>query len=365
MFSEKDLQALLDYSEEGQVLSLYLYTDSSKINPETAQLQLRNLLKSVDLPKDAQVVEDYVNLEYDWTGKGLVIFSNQDAGFFHAYPINLPVPNLIAIRKQPTIRPLAQLLDAFTGWGVVLVDKQGARLFSFNLGELEEVKGFVGDEVKQTKRGGGNAMPGRMGGSGASGKVENTIDKNIKEVMDFTIEFFNKYHIRRIMIGGTEENISLFKDALPKSWQSLVVNVFPMSMTASLPEVLEQATEEALTAQEKHHTSLVDQAITQTAKGSTGVTGLIDTLNTIHDGRVRTLLVSMEFEQEGYRCGGCGYLTTQELEKCPFCGSGFQVIKNAVEMAVQEALTKNADVKIVQGNEVLQKAGHIAAILRY
>ncbi len=365
MFSEKDLQALLDYSKEGQVLSLYLHTDPSKVNTEAAKLRLRNLLKSVDLTEDVQAVEDYVNLEYDWSARGLVVFSNQDAGFFQTYQLGLSVPDEVYVGKRPVLRPLVRLLDIFSGWGVVLVDKQGARLFSFELGILEEVEGVVGDEVKQTKRGGGNAMHGRMGGSGASAKVENIIDHNIKEVIDFATDFFNQHHIRRIMIGGTDDNIARFKEELPKSWQSLVVGEFPMSMTASHTEVLEETIEKALFEQEHLNSKLVDQAITLSAKGSNGVTGLIDTLNAIHEGRVRTLLVSQDFERQGYRCKGCGYLTTQELDQCPFCGGSFEMIELAVERAIQETLQKNADVKIIKGIDKLDKAGRIMGILRY
>jgi hypothetical protein len=36
-----------------------------------------------------------------------------------------------------------------------------------------------------------------------------------------------------------------------------------------------------------------------------------------------------------------------------------------VERAVQEALQKQADVKVVRNNEEIEKAGHIMAILRY
>jgi len=365
MFSEKDLQALLDYSAEGQVLSVYLNTDPTEMNTEAAKLRLRNLLKTVDLPEDVRAVEDFVGLEYDWAARGLVVFSNQEADFFQAYQFSLSVPDRVYVGEQPTIRPLVRLLDTFTGWSVVLVDKQGARLFSFNLGDLGEMKGVTGEDVKQTKRGGGNAMHGRMGGSSASGNVEKTIERNIKEVIEYATDFFSHNHIRRIMIGGTDDNVARFKDELPKSWQSLVVGEFPMSMNASYNDVLDKATEEALAVQEKLNKSLVDQAITLAAKGSTGVIGLIDTLNAIHEGRVKMLLVSADFEQPGYRCAGCGYLTTQELEHCPFCSGEFEMIKSAVEMAVQETLQKSADVKVVQDNAPLEKTGHIAAILRY
>ena len=365
MFSEKDLQSLLDYSAGSQVLSVYLNTDPTEINTESAKLRLRNLLKTVDLQEDVQAVEDFVSLEYDWGAKGLVIFSDQQADFFQSYQFNLSVPNKIYVGVRPIIRPLVRLMDTFTGWSVVLVDKQGARLFSFDFGELGEVEGVTGDEVKQQKRGGGNAMPGRMGGGKLSANVENIIERNIKEVIDTATDFFAHHHVRRIMIGGTGDNIARFKDELPKSWQSLVVGEFPMSMTASNVDVLEQATKEALSAQKRTNQFLVDQAVTQAAKGSTGVTGLDDTLNAIHEGRVKTLLVSQDFEHEGYRCQGCGYLTTQALEKCPFCGDSFERIDQAVEMAVQETLQKSAEVKVIADNEQLERIGHIAAILRY
>lgn len=365
MFSEKDLQMLLDYSAESPVLTIYLNTDPTKVTTEAAKIRLRNMMKTVDLPKDVQAVEDYINLEYDWAAKGVVIFSSQKEGFFQAHQFNLSVPDKVYVGQRPVIRPIVHLKDTFTGWSVILVDKEKARLFSFDLGELVEMEGVTGEDVKQIKRGGGDAMIGRKGGSSASGNVEKIIEQNTKEMIEYATEFFSAHHVRRIMLGGTEENVARFKDELPKAWQSLVVGEFPMSMTANFSEVLEQATQEALAAHKKANENLVEKSITMAAKGGIGVIGLIDTLNAIHEGRVKSLLVLENFEEEGFRCNGCGYLTTQSLEKCPFCGGQFERIDSAVEMAVQEALRKNAEVKIVEENESLEKAGSISAILRY
>jgi uncharacterized OB-fold protein len=77
------------------------------------------------------------------------------------------------------------------------------------------------------------------------------------------------------------------------------------------------------------------------------------------------LLGLQDFEESGFRCSGCGYLTVQELETCPFCKASFDRIDNAVELAIQETLIKNAEAKVLEENEALATAGHIAAILRY
>ena len=365
MFSEKDLRALLDYSSQDRVLSVYLNTNPTEVQAEASKIKLRNLLKTVDLPEDSQVIEQFINFEYDWAGKGLAVFSDQRGDFFDAYQFDVAVPDKIFVSHRPIIRPLVRLLGTFSGWGIVLVDMQGARLFAFNLGKLNESQGITGDEVKQTKRGGGNAMHGRMGGSDPSGKVDNIIERNIKDIIDYATDFFTHNHIRRILIGGSEDNIARFKEELPKSWQSLVVGDFSLSMNAGYLDVLEQTTRAALATQEKINQGLVNQAITLAAKGINGVTGLIDTLNAIHEGRVKTLLVLEDFVQAGYRCDGCGYLSVQELETCPFCNGHFNRIDDAVEMAVRETLRNNAEVKVLTEAPALAQAGKIAAILRY
>ncbi|NLN70135.1 MAG: hypothetical protein GX142_05050 [Chloroflexi bacterium] len=365
MFSEKDLSELLDYSSQSGVLSVYLNTNPVEVQADTAKIQLRNLLKTIDLVEDVQAVERYVDLEYDWSSKGVIVFSDQRGGFFKAYQLDISVPDRAFLGQQPVIRPLVQLMETYTGWGVVLVDKQSARLFSFNLGALVESESILGDEVKQTKRGGGDTMFGRGSSLDASGKVESIIERNTKTIVEYAASFFKQHHIRRILIGGSEENIVRFKEALPKAWQSLIVGNFPISMTAGHPEIQGQTSQAVLESQRKINRRLINQAVTLTAKGVNGVTGLIDTLNAIHEGRVKILLVSPDFEQAGFRCEGCGYLAVQDVKTCPFCNGNFKRIDDAVEMAVRETLRNNAEVKVIGDDPALTQAGQIVAILRY
>ena len=110
---------------------------------------------------------------------------------------------------------------------------------------------------------------------------------------------------------------------------------------------------------------LVEQMVTSAAKGRGGVIRLDDTLSAVHEGRVQTLALIEGFRAPGYRCRGCGYLTVQEIDQCPFCSDQFEHISDAVEMAVHKVLRDGGEVEVIHDNQELEKAGKIAALLRY
>jgi peptide subunit release factor 1 (eRF1) len=264
------------------------------------------------------------------------------------------------------VQPLADVLDAYGGYGVVLLDKQGARLFFFHLGELSEQEGVLGEVVKHTKRGGASTFPGRRGGiAGVTNYEDEVIDRNMKESVDFAIHFFEENHVRRILIGGTDENVALFRSQLPKAWQSLVVGSFPMSMTASHADVMARAMQIGREAEQLRESRLVDSVITTAAKAGSGVVGLNATLDAVHHGRVQTLLVCEDFHQPGYRCRSCGALTSLENKVCILCNGAYEPIPDIVELAVQEVMVHGGAVEVVHEAKALVEAGKIGAVLRY
>jgi peptide chain release factor subunit 1 len=365
MLTDSALRELLDYPSTAPVLSVYLNLDVTGGSADTYKLQLRNLLKDANLPEDETAVIKYFEHEREWTGRSLAMFSCAAQDYFRAFPLAVPIRSRVRVSNQPYVKPLADVLDAYGGYGVVLVDKQGARLFLFHLGELREQEGIMGQEVRHTKRGGASSMPGRRGGTaGQSRGTEETVDRNIKDAVDFATSFFEDNHVRRILIGGTDANVAQFRSELPKSWQSLVVGSFPISMTAKHTEVLEKAMEVGMQAEHQRETQLVEKMITSAAKGKGGVVRLDDTLGMVREGRIQTLIVQEGYRQPGYRCQGCEYLTTQKLPVCQFCGASFEQIPDAVELAVRRVMQDGGDVEIVRENPELEPVG-IGGMLRY
>jgi peptide chain release factor subunit 1 len=163
VFTEGDLRELIKYRPGHPVLSVYLDVDPAAGTTEAHKLRLRQMLKDLEgvEPPDVLAAERYLDYQHDWSGRSLALFSCQPDRFLRAYPFAVPIRSRARSMDRPYVKPLADILDRYGGYGVALVNQQGARLFFFHLGELREQEGTVGESVRKTKRGGGSSAPGR------------------------------------------------------------------------------------------------------------------------------------------------------------------------------------------------------------
>lgn len=372
MVSEKELQALAAYEPTSTpVVSLYLNVDPTQRTTEGYKLRLRGLLKEAsrpDLAQDLTAIEKFFEHEYDWSGKGIVVFSSQPAGFWRTYSVAVPLSRShLEVGPRPFIRPLVRLLDIYGSYGVVLADKQGARLFDFHMGELIESDGFLGEEVRRVKRGAGSSRVGasRSGGGGGARHEREVAAQNLREIVEATTTFFEEQRFKHLLLAGTDETVAQFREMLPKHIQNTVVGTFASDMASSDQQVRERSLEIVQETDKWREAELVEAVITAAAKGGNGVVRLDDTLGAVSEGRVQTLVVSEGFHASGYRCQSCTYLTDQHLNGCPFCGGEIYEIKDAVELAIQRAMEQGTEIRIVEQKSKLDTAGGIGALLRY
>lgn len=366
MLTERDLQELLDFKAEHPVLSVYLNTDPAQGNADVYKLKLRSLLKGVDLPSDTSRIERYFDHEFDWTGRSVAIFSCAPEEYFRAYPVQVSLRSRIRTSDRPHVKPLADLFDSYGGYGVALIDKQKIRLFYFSLGELREEGEASGESIRRMKHGGGSQAAGRLSGdAGQTSYIEGVADRNMKQNAAAAVQFFSGHNVRRILLGGTEDNIASFLNQLPKQWQSIMIGSFQIGMNANHADVLEKALIKGKEAEIKREKEIVKRVITEASKGRGGVLDLDETLRMVHEGRVMFLIVDKDFRAPGYRCQDCGFITGQKGDNCIFCGGTYKEIPDTVELAVRKVLQSGGDVEILQSDASLEEHGHIGALLRY
>jgi peptide chain release factor subunit 1 len=367
MVSQHDLQQLASYQGD-DVLSLYLDVDPSRRTPDEYRLALRHLLSSINgrAAEEISRIEMYFDHEYDRSGRSVVLFSSQRSDLWRTFALMLPVNNLIHVGDKPYLAPLVALWDTYGSYGVVLVDRLGSKMLHYQLGELVSVEGTLGEDVRAVKAGRGSSVVGQRGGSEghAARRVAEVVRRNLKESLAAATAFFAANQCKQIVVGGADDVIKEFVEALPAPWPGRLAGTFPAPIDMPEPE-LREATHKLLAemARRREH-ELADRVITAAAKGSNGVARLDDTLSAAHEGRIQTLLVSDGYDAAGYHCNQCGYLTTQSLATCPFCGGTFTYIAHAVEATIAKVLAAGGDVKMIEDHAQLKEAG-IAALLRY
>jgi peptide subunit release factor 1 (eRF1) len=371
VFTERDLDELVEFrSEQSPVLSLYLNVDPTQQTTDQYKLALRSLLKEVGGEADAadiEAMEHYFDFEYDWQGRGVALFSCQEAGFWRSYSLAVPVHNYAYVARRPYIKPLTDVLDAYGRYGVILVGSEGARMFLFNLGELVEATGMLGEEVRRAKHGGASGVAGMRGGVTARSarREEALILRNLKEIAEATASFCTSRGCTRLVLGGTEANVSQFMDVLPKALQDKVRGSFTIDVGAPVGEVQARSMDLIEEVAQEREAELVDQMYAGWKRGSGAAAGLSDTLAGLQEHRVGTLLVGAGFEATGYRCQNCRYLMLTRRGECPLCGGAIEAVEDLVDTMTHRALEQAVEVEIVRGSKKLEEAGSVGALLRY
>jgi peptide subunit release factor 1 (eRF1) len=367
MFTHDDLQELLDFSagDESRVISVYLDTDTTHRTLDQIKLELRALLKDAgeNQADDLAAIERYFEYTFPWTDPGAAVFSCAAQDFFRAYPTSISFRNRLRLSRKPHVKPLVHLLDHYAHYGVIVVDRVGAKMFEYHLGECQTSDGYMGEDVRKQKHGTGSSVQGMRGGQGEYTE-EMQVLRNMREAAAYAGQFFNGRDIRRLFIAGTTANVAQFKDELPRKLQSCFAGSFPMDMDAGEPEVRRRSLELLTEINQKRENQLVGKMVSLAAQGSTAVVGLAPTLRMISEGRVDTLIISDGYRMPGFVHEDSGYITAGVDEEM-FADSNFVQTADVVEKAVARTLEFNGQVEFVSDNKQLEEAGRIGALLRY
>ena len=366
MITQEQFQELLSYEpSETKILSLYLSTDSGLEPVEMIKLKARSMLREVHgLDKDVQAIETYLNHSFDWSSQGLVVFSSREGDFFRAYPTAVSFQNRLRITNRPYLKPLAHLLDHYAHYGVILVDRVGARFFAYHLGMLEETSGHMGEEIHKLKQGRGSSAVGRRGGTGGASREEENARRNLREAATAAVDFFAKKPIRRLFLGGTAETTAQFRDLLPKQMQSCLAGTFAIDMNASEHDVREATIKMLQTANAEREKKLVQTLLGTTASGGQAVLGLDDTLQAISNRQVQTLVLSDGFQMPGFVDHNTGFVVAN-LSKSPISDRDLAAVDDVIDTAFTLSLNQGAHVEVIRDNANLENAGKIGALLRF
>jgi peptide chain release factor subunit 1 len=362
MLIDSDVRQALEFENDSQdmTLSVYLNVDPNRRAVDRYKLALRNLLNKVEgaANEDIQRIQNYMEMGYNRQGRSLVMFSCAAHNFWWAKSYMVPVEDAAYVGRRPNVRQLAQMLDNYARLGVIHVDQEGARLYVFQMGVLENAEGYLGEEVKQHKAGGWSSPRYQRHESGVA-------QQNRQDAAEMAEEFYRAHDTRQLILAGTEKNVARFQELLSHRLRAMVVGRITAGANATPAEISDKALKLAHKAATSAAHAQADEVVTTVHKGGTAVAGLAEVLTAVQEGRALQVLVLADFAHPAYRFVDSGYILL-DLGDDQELGSGrVQPLPDGVESVLRRAMAQGVGVTILEEHAGLAKLGKIAAFTRY
>jgi hypothetical protein len=374
MITKPDLERLLQRQETGRpVASLFLDLSVSANNRRTHQVFLNQKRDQLDelqaewMADNAEGVrtlwervQQWLATEYDGSCCGVVIYAEVGGDWFEALQTRAALPNRLIVGARPVIGPLAQVLEGYRHWGVVLVDREHVRLLSV-------YQGTVLDELVRRAE----PLPAphdlQAGGFSQSRYQRRKLEETRHFFRDFAGEvqdFVARYRPDELVLLGTDENLAAFSEQLPDSVLQRVVYTGPMWVDENSAEIIRHLEPLLRGELEREQHEVVAQVRDRVVHDYLATAGFQGTLSALQEGRVDTLLLARDQQREGVRCAQCGFIFARELEACPYDGSSALQDVDVVEEMLRMAEGQGVTVAYVDPGEAADLKG-AGALLRY
>jgi len=356
------VRRLATYAGAGPVVTCYLDVDGSRyVRPHDYELEFERIARPVRAraPRAVKRIEDYVRGGFDRSHtRGLALFSSAGGDLWE--PLHLPVPvrNSVVVNEHPQVRQLEAVIERAERFAVLLADRQRARLFVFQLGQLVDWSERF-DRLPRHEDDGGDMVKDQM-----RDHVDSATRRHLLRTAAAAFELFQESGFDQLLLGAPADIAGAFERTLHPYLRERITARLNVPVGAREDEVREAAVaaeEEVLRTREAAD---VERLRSAAGMGDGAAVGLDDVLSALVERRVDTLLVSDGFEAPGWHCSSCGFLTTRG-PSCPVCSRRMEQAEDVVEEAVHEALNQSCHLEVCRGNADLDVLGRIGALLRF
>ncbi len=373
MITSQQIQRLIALKTSNHLIaSLYLNMGRDLRVPKTQFKDLvsnqREKLKQESLSpeekgwveKDFEKMRKYIEGLREPRPRSIALFACEAEGIWEAYPLAQPMRDLLTLDDSVHVRPLLAVLSKYRRVFTLLVDRAKARAFEIFMGEGEEKTEIFSDAPKRVREGGWYGLNEKK----IDRHVQQHIHDYLKRVADRTFVYSKEWEFDWLLLGGQPEIISDLEGHLHSSLRSRLKRTFRMDLNAPPQEVLRKTSELLQEIKKEEDRALVSRLEEAMMPRGLGVSGIQETLASLHEGSVHSLLIEEGFSEEGAVCPQCAFMALKG-GLCPICGKSMTAAPDIADEAVAGAIAQGLEVFNITPGVGLEKLGRIGAMLRY
>jgi peptide subunit release factor 1 (eRF1) len=377
MITREEIRQLAQFeSPSGCAISFYFQpqTPQNRSHREEAILVkdlVRDTLRKAErngndaaLRQDLEKVLEIAEGLHGNHSRGKAIFACREKGMWQEFDVP---PRLgrsqITVNSRFHLRPLVDVKSGLPRTCIALVNRKKARIF-----ELQET------EVTQKldlEFGPSPAVPRSDGFQGYEAghrerHVENTVMQHFKMFAESLLLLCYKEKLEALLIGCQDDSWPEIEAQLPTALKQKLRGRFPIDVLSATAEEVRQHANRILTeAKLTERMALMREVMGESQRNGRGAMGLKHVLNALERQEVQTLLLVRDFKAEAVECPNCRHLDTRMVKTCAVCGHETRALNDVSDALVDLALRNGAEIRLVDSDPDMEKAGYVAALLRF
>lgn len=296
-------------------------------------------------------------------GKAKVIFADAAQNFWreHDIPACLDRTQLI-VNRRFHLKPLAPMLEFKPRICVCLVDRSKARLFDYQNEKCKEVIGFFNELPRLGEsESGSNFAAGHI-----ARRLSESAKQHYKQVVDTMLKLLERGSFENLAVGIGVENWAEFELLLHPYLRKILIGRFQIDPYVATSQQIKDRVDRLLEEREaSQRQGLLREVLGEAQRNGRGAVGLRRVLRSLEQGEIQTLLLEEHFRAPGVECSYCGHVDLKVQPDCAICRHPNIPVADISDAILGIALRNGLEVVYVQGNSELQKAGNIAALLRF
>jgi len=295
--------------------------------------------------------------------RGRAVFACSAQNFWKEY--ELP-PHLggtqIYLQPQFQLKPLAALLGAQPALCVVLLDRQRARFFDLRLDVLREHGAIVHMLSRSASSYGYNGYEAGH----AERRVSEEALQHFKAVSERLRTDFERGAWERLIVGCHDVNWPEFESHLHPYVKQRLIGRFSADVASVSSEEIRDHAGALLNHWITERASTKVSEALEFAKGNgRGVAGLRRVLQALETGEVQTIFLTENYSARAVECPHCGHLDAHLVASCVACGRRTHELTDVCDAIIPIAIRRNIELFYLKEHDGLDRAGNIAALLRF
>jgi len=268
----------------------------------------------------------------------------------------------VFLQSRFQLKPLAALLGAQPALCVAVIDRQRARFFDLRLDDLKEGAAIVHLLSRNSASYGYNGYEAGH----AERRVADEALQHYKSVAERLRSDLEKGVWERLIIGCQDVNWAEFEPNLHSYVKQRLIERFSADVASvSNEEIRDRANSVLQKWIVERGVTKAAQAIDFARANGRGATGLRRVLQAMEAGEVQSLFLGENYTAHAVECLYCGHLDAHVVPMCVACGRTTRELNDVCDAIIPMAIRRDIELFYLKDHAELDKAGNIAALLRF